>query len=139
MSVPTTRWDRASSVCLRGWQPSGAGPGRVLGIYYDDPSVVAPERLRADACVELRTDASPPPGIVIDKIAAGRYAVYTHRGPYEGLPAAYKVLYGLWLPQSGEDMDDRACMEIYHNSPVDTAPALLLTDVCLPLRATLKG
>ena len=117
----------------------GAGPGRVLGIYYDDPSVVAPESLRADACVELRTDASSPPGIVIDKIAAGRYAVYTYRGPYEGIPEAYKLLYGLWLPQSGEDVDDRPCMEIYRNSPVDTAAALLLTDVCLPLRATLKG
>ena len=65
--------------------------------------------------------------------------MYTHRGPYEGIPEAYKLLYGLWLPQSGEDVDDRPCMEIYRNSPVDTAAALLLTDVCLPLRATLTG
>ena len=117
----------------------GARPGRVLGIYHDDPGVVAPERLRADACVEVRTDASPPPGVVIDRIAAGRYAVYTHRGPYDGLPEAYKLLYGVWLPQSGEEVGDRPCLEMYHNSPVDTAPAQLVTDVCLPLRARPNG
>lgn len=117
----------------------GARPGRVLGIYHDDPSVVAPERLRADACVEVRTDASPPPGVVMDTIAAGRYAVYTHRGPYDGLPEAYKLLYGMWLPQSGEEVGDRPCLEMYHNSPVDTALAQLVTDVCLPLRATPNG
>ena len=72
----------------------GARPGRVLGIYHDDPGAVAPDSLRADACIELQTDASPPPGIVIDRIAAGRFAVYTHRGPYDGLPEAYGILYG---------------------------------------------
>ena len=112
----------------------GARPGRVLGIYHDDPGVVAPERLRADACIELQTDASPPPGIVIDRIAAGRFAVYTHRGPYDGLPEAYGILYGRWLPQSGEEVGDRPCMEVYLNSPVDTDPEQLLTDVCVPLR-----
>lgn len=117
----------------------GAGPGRVLGIYHDDPGVVAPERLRADACVELRSDAPPPPGVVIDRVPAGRYAVYTHRGSYDGLPEAYKLLYEVWLPQSGEEVGDRPCMEIYLNSPVDTAPAQLLTDVCLPLRDIPNG
>ena len=64
----------------------GARPGRVLGIYHDDPGAVAPDSLRADACIELQTDASPPPGIVIDRIAAGRFAVYTHRGrPLRGV------------------------------------------------------
>lgn len=44
------------------------------------------------------------------------------------------VLFSLWLPQSGEEVHDRPCMEIYRNSPLDTPPAELLTDLCLPLR-----
>ena len=117
----------------------GAQPGRVLVLSHDDPDVVALESLRSDACVEVHTDASPPPGISIDKLGAGRYAVYTHRGPYDSLAEAYKLLFESWLPQSGEDVDDRPCMEIYRNNPSDTAPDELLTDVCLPLREAPKG
>ena len=116
----------------------GARPGRVLTLSHDDPDAVSPESLRSDACVELRTDASPPDGISIDKLGAGRYAVYTHRGPYDGIPEAYKRLFGSWLPHSGEEVDDRPCMEIYRNTPLDTAPSELLTDLYLPLRAAPK-
>ena len=117
----------------------GARPGRVLSLSYDDPDAVAPESLRSDACVELLTDASPPTGISMDSVGAGRYAVCTHRGPYDGIAEAYKRLFTLWLPGSGEEMDDRPCMEIYRNSPLDSAPAQLLTDLCLPLRPIPEG
>ena len=65
----------------------GARPGRVLSLSYDDPDAVAPERLRSDACVELRTThrrRSHLDGLV----GAGRYAVCTHRGPYDGIAEA---------------------------------------------------
>ena len=117
----------------------GARVGRVLSLSYDDPEDVAPQSLRSDACVELHTDAPPPLGISLDKLGGGRYAVYTHRGPYDGITEAYRRLFGLWLPQSGEEMDDRPCLEIYRNAPLDTAPAQLLTDLCLPLRPAPTG
>ena len=64
------------------WAASvGVRPGRVLSLSYDDPDTVAPESLRSDACLELRTDVPPPPDITVDTLAAGRYAIYTHRGP----------------------------------------------------------
>ena len=75
----------------------------------------------------------------MDSVGAGRYAVYTHRGPYDGIAEAYKRLFTLWLPGSGEEMDDRPCMELYRNSPLDTAPTQLLTDLCLPLRPVPEG
>ena len=112
----------------------GARPGRVLVLSYDDPDTVAPENLRSDACVELDTDTPPPPGITVETLPAGRYAIYAHRGPYDGIPEAFRRLFELWLPQSGEEVDDRPCIEIFHNSPLDTRPEELLTDLCLPLR-----
>ncbi len=117
----------------------GAGTGRVLSLSYDDPDDAAPQSLRSDACVELRSDASPPPGISLDRLGAGRYAVYTHRGYYDGIADAYGRLFGSWLSESGEELDDRPCMEIYRNSPLDTAPEQLLTDLCLPLRPASAG
>lgn len=113
----------------------GARPGRCLSLSYDAPDDVEPEALRSDACIELRTDASPPSGIALDTIEAGRYAVYTHRGPYDGITEAYARLFGVWLPQSGEEVDDRPCMELYRNSPLDTPVAELVTDLCVPLRS----
>ena len=121
---------------LFGWAASiGAEIGRVLTLSYDEPDDVRAENLRSDACLEMRTDASPPPGITLDTIEAGRYAVYTHRGPYDGIAESYQLLFSRWLPQSGEDIDNRPHMEIYLNALPDVSPADLLTDLCLPLRA----
>ena len=117
----------------------GARPGRCFSISYDSPEVVAPESLRSDACLELHTDTSPPPGISLDSVGEGRYAVHTHRGPYDGIVAVYQRLFSSWLPGSGEEVDDRPCMEMYLNSPLDTAPSDLLTELCLPLRAGREG
>ena len=100
----------------------GIQPGRALILSYDDPDTVAPENLRSDACLELDTAATPPPGITVDTLVAGRYAMYTHRGSYDGIPEAFRHLFEFWLPRSGEEVDDRPCMEIFHNSPFDTRP-----------------
>ena len=64
---------------------------------------------------------------------------WSHCAPTPGIAEAYRRLFGSWLPGSGEEIDDRPCMECYHNSPLDTAPADLLTDLCLPFRAGGEG
>ncbi|MGB0905271.1 MAG: AraC family transcriptional regulator, partial [Mangrovicoccus sp.] len=66
-------------------------------------------------------------------LPAGRHGVLRYKGPYTGLKAAYEYLYGQWLPGSGETPAEFAVYEIYLNSPMDTAPEDLLTDICMPL------
>ena len=113
----------------------GAPIGRVLTLSYDNPNAVAPERLRSDVCVELRTEAVPPPGIETGPVGGGRYGVYRLKGSHEGIDEAYRWLFGAWLPESGETVDGRPCMELYRNTPHDTAsPEHLATDLCVPLR-----
>jgi len=56
-----------------------------------------------------------------------------YKGPYSGLAAAYRHLYGVWLPESGEEPSNAPPFEVYLNNPRDTAPEDLLTDVCVPL------
>ena len=113
---------------------AGVRTGRVLTLSHDNPEFVAQENLRSDACVELLADVEPPPGICRDTVAAGRHAVYSHRGPYDDIPGIYRRLFQQWLPQSGEVMSCHPCMEIYFNSPYDTPADELLTDICLPLK-----
>lgn len=112
----------------------GAAVGRVLTLSYDNPEAVPPEQLRSDACVELLGEAAPADGIALDAVGAGRYAVHTYRGPYRGIATTYRRLFEEWLPSSGEAIDDRPCMEVFRNSPLNTPEAELVTDLHVPLR-----
>ncbi len=112
--------------------------GRPAGIYYDNPEIVAEADLRGFAGIEAR-DGAVPEGLEQRDIAGGRMAVLTHRGPYSGTSAAYDVLFGQWLPQSGELPADAPCFEVYLNSPLDVAEEDLLTEIYLPLRDTLAA
>lgn len=106
--------------------------GRMVGVYYDDPQSVEPAALRSAAGFEF---AGPiPDGLEEVTIPAGRFAVLRFRGPYSGLPAAYDHLYGDWLARAQCEPRDSPAAEIYLNSPMDTAPDDLLTEICMPIR-----
>jgi GyrI-like small molecule binding domain len=49
--------------------------------------------------------------------------------------AAFQRTLGRWLPASGEEIDDRPCIEIYLNDPSEVAEAQLRTELCIPLRS----
>ena len=84
------------------WAASiGVPTGRVLTVSCDDPETVAPERLRSDACVELRSDEEPPPGVVLGPVGGGRSAVYRLVGPYEGISEATAGCSGSGCPAAG--------------------------------------
>ena len=117
----------------------GVPTGRVLTLSYDNPETVAPEKLRSDACVELRTREEPPPGIVLGPVGGGRFAVYRLTGPYDGIAAAYRRLFGEWLPGSGEKRADGPRMDLYRNAQADTPPEKLVTDLCVPLLGSAAG
>ena len=42
-------------------------------------------------------------------------------------------LLGQWLPRSGRELAASPCFELYLNTPENTAPADLLTDIHAPL------
>ena len=108
--------------------------GRMIAVFYDDPQSVAEPDLRSHAGFEItgRSDLSAPLEEVT--LPAGRQAVLTYKGPYAGLPAAYDELFGIWLPQSGEEPADTPSFEVYLNSPMDVAPEELITELHLPLK-----
>jgi AraC family transcriptional regulator len=60
--------------------------------------------------------------------------VLEHTGPYATLAGAYDWLYGVWLPQSGEEPRDAPPIELYVNDPRTTPPNDLRTDIRLPVR-----
>jgi AraC family transcriptional regulator len=122
-------------------QQHAAGPQalRAFGQYRDDPATVAPQALRAEACL------TPPPllplsraqleemGFVYGELAAGRYACIIHQGPYQQLAAAWNWLLSTWLPASGEQFGRRPLLDEALCGPHDVAPTLWRTRLLLPL------
>ncbi|WP_095590271.1 AraC family transcriptional regulator [Actibacterium ureilyticum] len=115
----------------RGLWPQVTG---MAGVYYDDPDATPATDLRSHAGVIIGPDTVLEDPLVEVVLPAGPGAVLHFKGPYAGLKAAYDYLFGDWLPKSGRDPADAACYELYLNSPMDTAPEDLLTDICMPLR-----
>ncbi len=109
-------------------------PVQLVGIYYDDPAVVGEAELRSQAGVILAAENVAPP-LQRTEITGGKYAVLRHVGAYSDLAAAYQWLYQNWLMQSGEQPADAPPFELYLNTPMDTAPADLITEIHIPLRS----
>lgn len=111
-----------------------ASAGRMIAAFYDDPASVPVAALRSHAGFEIINDIHIDPPLETVRLPGGRHAVLTYKGPYAGLPVAYDQLYSNWLPASGEEPADGPTFEIYLNSPMDTAPSDLITELCLPLK-----
>lgn len=103
----------------------------MFGLVPDDPDVTELAKLRYDACLELaELDQDIPEGPVVQTvIASGRYAVVIHEGSYDDLAESYLDLIGRWFPQSGLVPAAAPVVEHYLNSPHDTAPGDLKTEI----------
>jgi AraC family transcriptional regulator len=106
---------------------------RSFAIFYDDVATVPAAKLRSRAAAVMQRDVPVEPPVEHSEIASGEYAVLRHKGPYADMKAAYDWLYGEWLPQSGRQPGKAPNIEEYLNSPRDTPPAELLSDIYLPL------
>jgi len=121
---------------LMGWAGMRGllGPGaKMFGIVHDDPDVTPQDRIRYDAAVSVTRPVAPEGEFGVMNLPGGRYAVFTHRGPYEDLGKFYQRIYGAWLPKSGCELGDSPAFEQYLNSPQTTRPEDLLTLIHVPL------
>lgn len=115
----------------RGFWPQAQG---MIGLYYDDPDSTPEAELRAHAGIIVPEDFAVPDALEEIRVPSQRYAVATYTGPYAGLKQCYDWFFGTWLPASGEEAAEAPCMELYMNSPQDTAPPDLVTKIFMPLQ-----
>ena len=120
---------------LNGVDKGLLGPGAsFIGISHDDPDITAAEKLTYDACVTVDHLVEPEGDVGVQTIEGGRYAVFLHAGPYERFSETYASIYREWLPRSGEQLRDIPCFELYLNSPEDTPPDDLRSEIWIPLQ-----
>jgi len=111
----------------------GAPTAAMVGVFLHDTRNTPVEDLRSFAGAEVPEGFAITAPLEPMELAGGAYAVLHFKGPYVGLQAAYDYLFGAWLEASGATLREEPCFEVYHNSPADTAPDDLLTDIYLPL------
>jgi AraC family transcriptional regulator len=110
------------------------GPAsRFIGISWDDPEITPAEKVRYDAAITLARPIQPEGEFGVTELAGGDYATLLHKGPYEKLSDTYRQIFGAWLPQSGRELRDVPCFELYLNSPQNARPEELLTLVHVPV------
>lgn len=105
----------------------------MVAIYEDDPDAVPPADLRSAAGTAVDPGTKIPHGLAERMVPAGRYAIMRYIGPYSSMHAAYRWLYGQWLPSSGEEPRDHPIIEEYLTDPATTPPVDAVTDILLPL------
>ena len=105
-----------------------------IGISHDDPKVTEAGKLRYDACIVVSKDVKPEGEIGVQEIPGGKYAVFTHKGPYEKLQGSYDYIFGKWLLESGHELRNVTGFEKYLNAPEDTQPEKLLTEIYIPVQ-----
>lgn len=111
-----------------------AHPGaRMIAIYHDDPESTPADQLRSAAAVIVPDGVAIPDGLHELVLPGGAYARTTHVGPYSGLGAAWAEVMGQWLPRSGRSVRDGDCYEMHLNSPMDTPPDQLRTELFVAL------
>jgi AraC family transcriptional regulator len=109
------------------------GAPRIFAVCLDDPTAAPADGWRWRAGITGRDAGRIDPPLERTEAFGGDYAVLRHRGPYADLWAAEVWLFGTWLPASGREAAETPLIAEYLNSPLDTPPDKLLTDIFMPL------
>ncbi len=122
------------SLCAWAGPQGLLGPhAHMFGLSHDDPEVTPADKLRYDACIELKEERSVSGAIGIQELPAGEYAVTLHRGPLEKLAASYARLCGEWIPKSGREIRSAPALEIYRKDPGQCPPEEMEVEIWMPL------
>lgn len=106
----------------------------VLSVYHDDPEITEEDKLRTSACITVPEDTRVEREIGKMTVPGGKYAVGRFELDPDEYEEAWNMLYGDWLPESGYQLDDRPCFEIYQNDPKEHPENKHIVDICVPVK-----
>lgn len=106
------------------------GKGPMLGMYWDNPEVTAPEQCRSDACLVVPPGTPVAAPIALQDIAGGPHLVCEFNVPVTQFGAAWEEAFRR-VVDGGLECADRPCYEMYHD---DCTGATCRFDICIPLK-----
>ncbi len=107
---------------------------RYLIIYHDAPEITEEEKLRLSVCLSVPEDTEVEGDIGRMILPSGRYAMARFEVTPADYGAAWGWTYGVWLPESGYQPDDRPTFELYPE-PTKIGPNGEMTvDIVVPVK-----
>ena len=107
---------------------------RLIAVYHDNADVTEEEKLRVSVCLTVPHDAKVDSEIGKMKIEGGAYAVAHFEINPDEYMEAWNWVYGVWLPGSGYQPDDRPCFELYGPDPKEHPHGKHIVDICVPVK-----
>ena len=90
---------------------------QVLAVYHDDPEITDEDKLRTSACITVPEDTAVEGEVGKMVIPGGKFAVARFELAADEYQDAWDTVFGVWLPESGYQPDDRLCYELYPTDP----------------------
>jgi len=107
---------------------------KCLSVYHDNPDITAEDKLRTDVCITVPQDTPVDGKIGKMTLPAGTYAVGHFEIDAGGYEAAWNVIFGVWLPESGYQPADGPCFEMCLNNPEEHPQGKHIVDICIPVK-----
>ncbi|HFZ8992993.1 TPA: DNA gyrase inhibitor SbmC [Citrobacter freundii] len=102
---------------LKMWVKGNAlEPREWIAVYYDNPDVVAAEKLRCDTVIAVAENFTVPensPGVIVTAIEGGQYAVATARVTDQDFAQPWKQFFNSLLQDNQYQMAARPCFELW--------------------------
>jgi AraC family transcriptional regulator len=104
-----------------------------FSIHHDDPKITEEDKLQCDLCIPV-TDFVAVGSTGNGVLVSGKYAVFVYKGDYNNLDKVYEDIFQKWLPNSNYELGTHKLFESYLNSPMNTKPEDLVTEVYIPIQ-----
>jgi AraC family transcriptional regulator len=107
---------------------------KMLCVYHDDPEVTDEMKLRVSVCVTVPSETRVDGEVGLMNIASGAYATARFEISEHEFQSAWDYMFGVWLPQSGYQPDDRLCFEWCMNDPQKHPEHKHIVKICIPVK-----
>lgn len=105
----------------------------VIGIYHDCPETTPEDQLRSDACLTVKGEVAVDGEIRHYTVSGGKYAVVRVETTMAEICDAWGKGYEM-VVADGLEFDCRDHYELYLNNPGESADAVWIIDLCIPVK-----
>ncbi len=110
-------------------------PGmRMFNMYHDNPEITDDDKLRLSVCLTAPAHTKVDGEIGKTVISGGKYAVGRFEIDVNQYQDAWDAMWGGWLPQSGYQPADGACLEECLNNPAEHPENKHIIHICIPVK-----
>lgn len=105
----------------------------MLGISHDHPEISGDILYQYEACITFTQNLSSEGEFIVKELPAGKHAIFTYKGAYEGLDLIYNIILKNWLLNSPYQLREAPMFDQYLNTPDSTPTDELLTKIYVPV------